>query len=385
MHPEALERLVALAARHTGFRKEAIHAEAVRRAVQALPEVEAARLLQGSGEPSPGVLERILDAVCVPETFFFRHPEHFHLLEADILPQLELGPGEPLRAWSAGCATGEEAYSLAAALRPWAARQGRSLEVLGTDLLERNVLRAREGIYGKWSVRQSAPLLFPTLDEAPGGQRVRPELRRVTRFERHNLLHGPPAAEPFHVVFCRNVLVYLDPAPARQVVQNLCAALAPSGAVIFAHMDLDGAPPGFGRFGPPDSSAFRRAAHPAAPERSAPAPRSVPAPLRAAVPDPARAHGEALLALERGDLPAADRLWAQLLREAPDYLPALLQRALVLERLGEREAAVDLMEGIRQRTRSLPAETQVSGAGETRVSFYRNAATAFLDRHRRIR
>ena len=245
-----LERLTEYAAGWTGFSPDAILPDAIRRAVLSLggtPE----ELVVRAAVRDRAVVHALCQAVSVGETFFFRHPDQFRWVTSDFIPGLIASKRSAIRAWSAGCATGEEAYSMAACLLE-AMPAGSAVEVLGTDLLERNVAFAREAAYGAWSCRPSGPQLHPVLHDDPSGKRrVDERVRSVTRFDLHNLLDVAPSGT-FDLIFCRNVLVYFSPAAARAAVQHLIAALAPSGALLFGPMDLPEAPSGLSRCGAPE-------------------------------------------------------------------------------------------------------------------------------------
>jgi len=178
----------------------------------------------------------LLDAVTVQETRLFRHPAQFVALAA-ALPALAArahASGRPLRLLSAGCATGEEAWSLAAQARAHA-----PFAVLGLDLCRTALRQAESGAV--------AAGLGDPLDCVPHGLRplfaggvADPALRPFVRFARANLRDGPPGA--FDVIFCRNVLIYLHDAARGEVMARLTDALAPGG--LLALGPTDRAPPG---------------------------------------------------------------------------------------------------------------------------------------------
>lgn len=173
----------------------------------------------------PEVAAQVAAAFTVGETWFQRIGAQ---LEA--LPDLLAGRPH-VRAWSAGCSTGEEAYALAAAFP----RQ--TVEVLGTDLNPESVRRAREGRYGAWSFRGVPPEQVRRSFERRGDQfEVRGELRRRVRFAVHNLTTPAPQLD-LDVIACRNVTIYFTPAAAEQVYTHLTRALAPGGVMLLAPSD----------------------------------------------------------------------------------------------------------------------------------------------------
>lgn len=179
----------------------------------------------------PDAFARLCDAATVQESYFFREPAALRLVRDEVLPELARDPGL-VRVWSAGCAAGEEAYTLAMML--FDAGLGARGRVLGTDISPAAIEAARSRTYSKWSLRG--------VDEGTVHARFRPqgtafeiatERCAKTSFEWHNLLSdSPPSGGPFHLVLCRNVLIYLTPAAVRHVGDLLAGALAPGGWLV---------------------------------------------------------------------------------------------------------------------------------------------------------
>ena len=373
----ALLRLSDYAAEWTGFSRDAILPEAIRRAAGRLGGANEA-LLSRAAAHDPAVVHDLCQAVSVGETFFFRHPEHFRFIAGPLLPALAAGGPAPLRAWSAGCATGEEAFSIAACLLDLFPQ--RRLEVLGTDLLERNLAAARLGLYGAWSRRPSGPILHPLFaDHAAASSTVSPRVRALARFSLHNLLEPAPGA--FELIFCRNVLIYFSPEAARVALRHLARALVPGGTLFLGPLDAREAPPGLVPAGASELQIFQRPLQAAAAVLPPPPP-VLPPPLLpppgARPPEPVALHLRALVHIERGDKRRAEEELTELTALAPDYLPGILERALLHARLGARAAAAVLMREVLQRTEALPADQLLPGPEPLPVSFYRDSAQAFL-------
>lgn len=370
----ALERLIGYAAEWTGFSQDAILPDAVRRAAQSLggtPEELIARAAVRDG----AVVRALCQAVSVGETFFFRHPDQFRWIASQFVPELVASRRPEVCGWSAGCATGEEAYSLAACLLE-AMPRGATVDVLATDLLERNLKVARQGVYGAWSCRPSGPSLHALLREQPSGKMaVTDRVRRATRFELHNLLDRATSG-PFDLILCRNVLVYFSPDAVRTVVPHLLEVLAPGGALLFGPMDLPEPPPGLSRCGAPELQIFRR--RDATRERRTTTRRRAPAPPRTAPPEPVALHVRALVHIERGEKDIARRALDELGALVPDYVPGILERALLHVRQGERAAAAQLMREVLRRTERLPLDDELPGPEPLPVRFYRESASTFL-------
>jgi chemotaxis protein methyltransferase CheR len=203
-----------------------------------------------ASDPETRAWRTFTEALLVHETYFFRHPEQLRHLAEVLLPRLlqarlDTGSRE-LRIWCAGCASGEEVYTLALILRTAIAKsalpetQAWNATILGTDLSPSMVELAREGSYALVAglnsfrdVPEFARHHFTSIFNAAATTwSASPELRRWTRFARHNLVTDPPALGEVDLVVCRNTLIYFDEAQSRSALASLEAALRPSGALL---------------------------------------------------------------------------------------------------------------------------------------------------------
>ncbi|RKG69499.1 methyltransferase domain-containing protein [Corallococcus sp. CA054B] len=401
LDPRLLARAREVVADTTGFRDDAIAQEAVERVLRAelargRVSTEVLSELQQLGSPLAYTLVR---AVLVGETYFFRQPEHFRYITQEGIPTALRHGAMHLRGWSAGCATGEEAYSLAACLLA-CAPPGMPVEVVGTDLHEASLEAARRGTYGAWSRRESAPALHPVYELLNGRQvSILPEVRKVTRFAPANLLAPlPERFGQFDFILCRNVLTYFSPSARDAAIVHLARALAPGGLLFLGTVEVDRAPPGLTREGPPELQAFRKprpeertfaqlpTAQPVPVPRMTPAPRRLSAPMPVSPtrppsppPSPARMHLQALERIEEGNVAGATAVLELLVKQAPDYLPGLLELALLRERAGARDAAFPLMRALRTRAGQLPPDTLVDGPEALPARFYLASADAYLN------
>ena len=186
------------------------------------------------GGRNTSLLDALVDVLLNHETYFFRDRTPFELLADTALPRLaEARRHRRLRIWCAGCSTGQEAYSVAMLLAEQPDRwEGWSFDILGTDVAAATVARANEAFYSRFEVQRGLPVQLMLRYFTPEGDawRAQPELRRLVRFMRHNLLDPPPGR--FDVVLCRNVLLYLAPALRRQVFDRLASAMVPDGALM---------------------------------------------------------------------------------------------------------------------------------------------------------
>lgn len=172
------------------------------------------------------VWQGLCNRVTVQETAFFRHPEHFEVLAIDVLPRLP----QPLMIWSAGCANGQEAYSLAMLLD----EHGFAGSVVATDISTSALKRTAAGRYTDRELTGLSPgQIARYLERSGNGWQVVPRLRDRVRTLQHNLLDPfPPQASSCQVVFCRNVLIYFSAEHTRAFLGRLADAL-PSGGALF--------------------------------------------------------------------------------------------------------------------------------------------------------
>jgi chemotaxis protein methyltransferase CheR len=186
--------------------------------------------------------DHLLDRVTNPETYFFREAEQLAAFSEDLLSEWEHAPpAGPLRIWSAGCASGEEPFTVAMLLEEKNFFGRHSVEIFGSDISVGSLSRARAGVFRENAFRQTsderrARFFEP---EGPGRFRIRMEVRNRVSFGRLNLIEpGRLAALPrFHVIFCRNVLIYLDARSKRSVVDSLYERLLPGGHLFLGRVE----------------------------------------------------------------------------------------------------------------------------------------------------
>lgn len=198
-----------------GRLRRAIRDEAARRGQD--PIAYADRLMVDAGW-----LQGLLNRVTVQETGFFRHPEQFEVLVRDVLPELS----RPVRIWSAGCANGQETFTLAMLLED----QGIEGTVVATDLSTDAVRRTSAARYSDREVAGlSADRIERHLTRVGDGWEVNERVRARVSALQHNLLDPlPPDVLSCEVVFCRNVLIYLSPDQVRRFLDRIATNLAPT-------------------------------------------------------------------------------------------------------------------------------------------------------------
>jgi chemotaxis protein methyltransferase CheR len=198
-------------------------------------------------ETQEGQEERLemLSALTTNVTRFFRERQHFDHLEREVLPSLlaQARAGGRIRIWSAGCSTGQEPYSIAlslVSLEPQAHRF--DVRILATDIDPRVVAAGREGVYPEADLADvPADLRRRYFARAAGAERqswrVADEARTLVSFRTLNLNAQWPMRGLFHVIFCRNVVIYFDDQTQRSLWDKFGSKLAPAGWLYIGHSE----------------------------------------------------------------------------------------------------------------------------------------------------
>ena len=347
--PAVLRRARALLAERAGLALDERRDDALASALTAL----AVRLAPSGQQPSldgaldaceraplpGGPLDALVRSLLVRETHVFRTREHFDALERVVLPSIlqRRADARRLRAWSAGCATGEEAWSVSFALSEAAAAAGIDLApwdlvLLGTDVDPDSLETARRGEYREYSFRGVTRAERARFFEHHGDTwRVQDPWRGLVTFRRHDLVREavPASVAGADLILCRNVLMYFTPEAARRVLESLVASLSDGGWLLVGaaeHGLVQGLPLELHPL--PDALAYRKAEAPARPsprpihgaaDLTVPPPAATPVPLEPVGSlDPARA------ALVSGDRHQAAELAVLALEADPDDADACL-------------------------------------------------------------
>jgi chemotaxis protein methyltransferase CheR len=208
-----------------------------RRGVEDLAEY--ARRLKADADE----LDAFLDRVTINVSQLWRHPEQWTALGATILP--ELAAGGRVRAWSAGCSYGAEAYTLAAVCRE--SIPSARVEIKGTDLDHRMVARARTGAFTADDARGAPKASIERF--FPGGQATA-ELRRMVSFETGDLLRMPVPRASYDLVMCRNTVIYFTEEVRDALHVRLVEALKPGGYLVVGTSERVADPRGLGLTSP---------------------------------------------------------------------------------------------------------------------------------------
>lgn len=190
------------------------------------------------GKPNRSDLaQQVVEALLNNETYFFRDRSMFDHLAANVLPALALARQQTRRLsiWSVGCSTGQEAYSLAMLFAEQRSRWSDwTIDILGTDVARAVVAAAREGNFSQFQIQRGLGVaqMVSFFQEERMGWRAGDVLRRMVRFETHNLLDTPPEPGRFDLILCRNVLLYFDKPTRARAFGRLASALVPDGRVM---------------------------------------------------------------------------------------------------------------------------------------------------------
>ncbi len=221
----------------------------VRKRLRALGVAGVAEYLDLVRSPVRGGAEllELLDELTTHETSFFRNRAQLDAFRRFALPEVlaarERAGSRSLRVWSAACSSGEEPYTLAMlVLETLGAEAGRwDVRVVGTDVSQSMLARARGAEYGPYSFRNASAYFVQKYFEAPAPQvfRVRPEVVRLAEFRLLNFTDdaGMRAMGDFHLVFCRNALIYFDREAKRRCVEHFARALEPEGYLFVGHSE----------------------------------------------------------------------------------------------------------------------------------------------------
>jgi len=205
------------------------------------------------GNPDAEAMSELADAITTNHTFFWRESAHFELLQNTILPEIQRRHARQarptLRLWCAAASTGQEPYTLAAAVRLVLGDQIKRWDtgLLATDLSARALEQARAAVYTREEAGPLPEAYKRAMFQPVGGDdlQVREELRRDVTFRRLNLLTSFRFRQPFDVVFCRNVMIYFDDATKLDLAARIAAVLRPGGYLVVGLSEsLGSTPPG---------------------------------------------------------------------------------------------------------------------------------------------
>jgi chemotaxis protein methyltransferase CheR len=201
-----------------------------------------------STEGMSGELLHMIDVVTTNKTDFFREPDHFYYLLNRLLPEeaarSQWGKRRPMRVWSAGCSTGEEPYTLAMILELFRESDPEfEYSILATDISTRVLEKGATAIYDAEKI-EPVPIelrkrfLLRSKDREKRLVRIQPHLRRRVSFQRVNLMQDDFGLdELYHVIFCRNVIIYFERKTQEALLAKLYDQLSPGGYLFLGHSE----------------------------------------------------------------------------------------------------------------------------------------------------
>jgi two-component system CheB/CheR fusion protein len=211
----------------------------VLRKIETLPEYF--QFLQNT----PAEIELLFQDILINVTGFFRDPSAFQVLKKKIFPRIVKAkpPGEPIRVWVPGCATGEEVYSLAICLHEFLGKNlnNKAIQIFGTDINENMVAKARAGVYPLSVESEVSPeRLRRYFEKSDGGYRISKFIRDACIFARQNVAEDPPFSK-LDLISCRNLLIYLGLPLQQRVFPTFHYSLRPGGYLLLGTSETIGA------------------------------------------------------------------------------------------------------------------------------------------------
>lgn len=182
------------------------------------------------------LIAQLVDVMTTNETFFFRDKTPFEHLKEAIFPVLaQARRGSRIRIWCAACSTGQEPYSIAMMLdQNPGLTGGVPVEIVATDISDRCLDRARQGLFTQFEVQRGLPvqMLMHYFTQQDDHWRISERLRQMVSFRKLNLMEPTYNLGRFDIVFCRNVLIYFDSATKTDVMERIAGVMNPGGFLL---------------------------------------------------------------------------------------------------------------------------------------------------------
>jgi len=243
---EAFEALTRKISREAGLSLDAYKDKCLRRRIAVRMRASGAHSYaeyQALLERDPDEYQRLKDTITINVSRFYRNSETWELIRATVLPGLCDQVTGDIRAWSAGCAAGEEPYTVALLLADYLEAQGRGnrldrLTVDATDIDRECLERARTGRYRAEALVEVPPAVVSRYFERAGEEyQVVERVRRRVRVRAADLCADPPPGANYHLILCRNVVIYFERATQDRVFELFAGALAPGGYLILGKVE----------------------------------------------------------------------------------------------------------------------------------------------------
>lgn len=187
---------------------------------------------------SEALRDKVTQAMTINESFFFRDKTPFENFTGIMLPEFMNSPraaNRQLRIWCAAASTGQEPYSLAILLKEMEAElRGWNIEIIGTDICEEVLEKAKAGLYSQFEVQRGLPiqLLVKYFQQTGSMWQIDSTIRSMVTYKHFNLLNDYAALGTFDIVFCRNVLIYFDPPTKSDILSRMSRRMRPGGYLV---------------------------------------------------------------------------------------------------------------------------------------------------------
>ncbi|MCU4675511.1 protein-glutamate O-methyltransferase CheR [Catenovulum sp. 2E275] len=190
----------------------------------------------------PEEFSHFINAITTNLTSFFRERHHFDFLKSTLIPRIlsRSNNNKRIRIWSAGCSSGEEAYSIAMTLAPNFPTQKWDFKILATDLDSNMLAKAKTAVYSEQALQGIDPQQIRqgfNLNKRTKQYKVKPDIQNLVHFRRLNLLENWPMRGTFDAIFCRNVVIYFDNQTKNNLIRRYAQLLEPHGYLFLGHSE----------------------------------------------------------------------------------------------------------------------------------------------------
>jgi chemotaxis protein methyltransferase CheR len=242
----AFAELARQIAHSSGFALEAYKDKCIRRRIAVRMRACGVHTYRDYGallDRLPDEYDRLRDALTINVTRFYRNADTWSLIRRDVLPALFDQHRGDVRAWSAGCASGEEPYTMALLAADHLDRAGRGAELArlvvdGTDIDRASLERARAACYRSEALAELPPELANAYFHAAGSDRcIVDRIRRRVQIHQVDLSRDPPLRRDYHLVLCRNVVIYFDRPMQERLFERFADALVPGGYLVLGKVE----------------------------------------------------------------------------------------------------------------------------------------------------
>ena len=231
--------------RESGFRCASYKDKCLRRRIAVRMRAKGAYTAHeyaGVLDTDPREYERLLRSLTVNVTKFFRNIDTYHAIEKKVIPELWSTTSNGLRIWSAGCASGEEPYSLAILLHKHAQESHcvdrlNGVDILGTDIDAEVLGEAERGFYAESALMETPRTLESYFPQVAGLRTMLPEVRKMVRFQNDDLLAFKPPVADVHLIACRNVIIYFEREAQDRLFAEFHRVLAPGGFLVLGKVE----------------------------------------------------------------------------------------------------------------------------------------------------